>query len=54
MRVRIPALVAVSLILVPATASAQYYGSDFDRRGRDVHVDRYHFSRSLERPCGCR
>ena len=41
MRVRIPALVAVSLILAPAAASAQYYGGDFDRRG-DVHVDRYH------------
>ncbi|CAA2104662.1 MULTISPECIES: hypothetical protein [Methylobacterium] len=42
MRVRIPALVAVGLILAPAAASAQYYGGDFDRRGGDVHVDRYH------------
>ncbi|MCJ2039007.1 MAG: hypothetical protein ABW026_09590 [Microvirga sp.] len=41
MRVRIPVLVAISLILAPAAASAQYYGGDFDRRG-DVHVDRYH------------
>ena len=41
MRIRIPALVAVSLILAPAAASAQYYGGDFNRRG-DVHVDRYH------------
>lgn len=42
MRFRIPALVAVSLILTPAAASAQYYGGDFDRRGGDVQVDRYH------------
>ena len=42
MRARISALLAATLILAPAAASAQYYGGDFDRRGRDVHVDRYH------------
>ncbi|KQQ13821.1 hypothetical protein ASF59_20275 [Methylobacterium sp. Leaf121] len=42
MRARIPALVAAILILAPTVASAQYYGGDFDRRGRAVHVDRYH------------
>ena len=42
MRARIPVLIAATLILVPAAASAQYYRGDFDRHGRDVHVDRYH------------
>ena len=42
MRARIPALIAATLILVPAAASAQYYRGDFDRHGRDVHVDRYY------------
>ena len=41
MRAHISALLAATLILAPAAASAQYYGGDFDRRG-GAHVDRYH------------
>ena len=42
MRACISALLAVTLILASAAAQAQYYGGDFERRGREVHVDRYH------------
>ncbi|QEE39158.1 MULTISPECIES: hypothetical protein [unclassified Methylobacterium] len=42
MRARVSALLAATLILAPVAASAQYYGGDFDGRGRDFHVDRYH------------
>ncbi|TXN25063.1 hypothetical protein FV217_00540 [Methylobacterium sp. WL9] len=41
MRARIPVLAALSLILAPVAASAQYYGGGFERREDHVHVDRY-------------
>ncbi|GJD32155.1 hypothetical protein PMNALOAF_3422 [Methylobacterium adhaesivum] len=41
MRIQRFGLALAILILAPAAASAQYYGGDFDRRGGDVHVDRY-------------